>query len=188
MNFVGSINGLARLTHPRRHSISLGQGTKLNWLRIGRSPGRLTVGEKSMIGCRVDFDMPSGEVIIGHRSYIGASHIVCHSRIYIGNDVIISWGVTIVDHNSHSLSWRKREGDVANWLNGVKDWEDVKVAPVVVEDRVWIGFGAMILKGVTLGRGCVVAAGSVVTKDVPAMAIVGGNPARIIRQLDENGR
>ncbi|MEI7431602.1 MAG: acyltransferase, partial [Betaproteobacteria bacterium] len=120
-------------------------------------------------------------VAIGDRSYIGASHFVCHSRIDIGDDVIISWGVTIVDHNSHSLDWRKRNTDVLLWLQRKKDWVGVKVAPVVIKDRVWIGFGASILKGVTLGEGAVVAAGSVVTKDVPAFTVVGGNPARVIR-------
>ena len=52
----------------------------------------------------------------------------------------------------------------------------------MIEDDVWIGANAIILKGVTLGKGCVVAAGSVVTKSVPANALVGGNPARIIKQ------
>ncbi len=55
--------------------------------------------------------------------------------------------------------------------------------PIVIEDNVWIGIDATILPGVTLGRNCVVAAGSVVTKDVPANMIAAGNPAKIVKQL-----
>lgn len=58
-------------------------------------------------------------------------------------------------------------------------------APIVLEDHVWIGTGAIILPGVTIGRGSVVAAGAVVTRDVPPMTVVGGVPARVLRQISE---
>jgi galactoside O-acetyltransferase len=102
--------------------------------------------------------------------------------------VIISWGVTIVDHNSHSLQWRHRKEDVRRWAIGEKIWDGVKVAPVTIGSRVWIGFGATILKGVRVGEGAIVAAGAVVTRDVPPYCIVGGNPAREIRQLSDDER
>jgi galactoside O-acetyltransferase len=184
--FKSVLNSFAKALHRRRENMSIGPGSQVNWRRIGALSGKIAIGRDSIIHCRVDFDMPSGFVSIGNRSYLGASHLVCNSRIDIGDDVIISWGVTIVDHNSHSLDWRKRKLDVALWSKGMKDWDGVKVAPVIVRNRVWIGFGASILKGVTLGEGAVVAAGSVVTKDVPAFALVGGNPARIIRNLTED--
>jgi len=60
----------------------------------------------------------------------------------------------------------------------------VRSAPVIIEDRVWIGCQAIILAGVTIGRGSVVAAGAVVTKDVPSGMLVGGNPARVIRETE----
>jgi acetyltransferase-like isoleucine patch superfamily enzyme len=60
--------------------------------------------------------------------------------------------------------------------------EKPQTLPIVIEDDVWIGAKAIILKGVTLGKGCVVAAGSVVTKSAPAYSLIGGNPARIIKQ------
>lgn len=97
---------------------------------------------------------------------------------------MISWGVTIVDHNSHSVEWSHRKNDVLDWAKGQKDWSHVKVAPVTIEDRVWIGFNAIILKGVTLGEGAIVAAGAVVTKDVPPYTVVAGNPAQVIRRLE----
>jgi galactoside O-acetyltransferase len=123
-------------------------------------------------------------VTIGDRSYIGASHIVCHTGVTIGADVLISWGVTIVDHDSHSIFWPLRKSDVELWHRGEKSWEHVVVRRVVIGDKAWIGFGASILKGVTIGEGAVVGACSVVTRDVPAYAVVAGNPARVVRQLD----
>lgn len=64
----------------------------------------------------------------------------------------------------------------------------MNIAPVKISDKVWIGFNSIILKGVTIGEGAVVGAGSVVTKDVPAWTVVAGNPARIIREIPENER
>lgn len=64
-----------------------------------------------------------------------------------------------------------------------KNWSVVKSALIVIKDKVWIGVGCKILKGVTIGEGAVVAAGSVVTKDVASWTLVGGNPARFIKSL-----
>jgi galactoside O-acetyltransferase len=101
----------------------------------------------------------------------------------VGDDVLISWGVTLVDHDSHAIEFEHRMNDVSEWIAGRKDWTHVQRAQVTVEDRVWIGFGAIVLKGITIGTGAVVAAGSLVTKDVAPWTLVGGNPARVIRQL-----
>jgi galactoside O-acetyltransferase len=90
-----------------------------------------------------------------------------------------------VDHNSHALDWRLRVDDTKGWLVGRKDWTHVKIQPVKICDHAWIGFNSILLKGVTVGEGAIVAAGSVVTKDVPPFTIVGGNPARVIRNLEE---
>ena len=114
--------------------------------------------------------------------------IVSAERIEVGDDVMIAWGTTIVDHNSHSSSFSKRSEDVINWMQGKKDWSHVKTSPVKICDKVWIGFNTIILKGVTIGEGAVVGAGSVVTKNVPPWTIVAGNPARIIREIPEDER
>ena len=74
-----------------------------------------------------------------------------------------------------------------NWILN-KDWTNVKMAPVIIENKVWIGFNAAILKGVTIGEGSVIGAMSIVTKNIPPYSIVAGNPARILRDIPENER
>lgn len=144
---------------------------------------QIKVGRDCILNMRLSFDRERATFSCGDRCYVGASHLVTAERISMGNDVVISWGVTIVDHNSHAIEWEHRAHDVLNWGRGSKDWSNVKIAPVVICDRVWIGFNAIILKGITIGEGAIVAAGAVVTKSVPAYSIVAGNPARVIRTL-----
>jgi len=168
----------------RQSRFEVGVGSTVRWwgLRAIRR-GAVQIGRDCIVHCRIDFDSPGGVVRIGDRCYIGRSHLVCHTGITLGDDVIISWGVTVVDHDSHPLDWMKRRQDVADWKAGIKRWDGVPIAPVRIEDRAWIGFGASILKGVTIGEGAVVGAQSVVTRDVPPYTVVAGNPARAIRRL-----
>jgi len=167
-------------------TIEVGAGSQVRWWGLrARSRGTLCIGKESIIRCRVDFDGQNGRVVIGDRCYIGASHLVCHTGILIGDDVIISWGVTIVDHDSHALAWDKRRDDVAQWKRGQKSWDSVAVAPVTIGNKAWIGFGVSVLKGVTVGEGAVLGARAVVTRDVPPFCVVAGNPARVVRRLAE---
>lgn len=147
--------------------------------------GSVRIGNESIVYARIDMDGPAGRVSIGDRAFVGNSHIVCHTAVDIGDDVIISWGVTIVDHDSHSLDAHKRCDDVAAWRMGRKSWDDVGIGAVKIADRVWIGFGASVLKGVTIGKGAVIGARSVVTSDVQPFTLVVGNPARVVRQLSD---
>lgn len=114
--------------------------------------------------------LPNAVLEIGHKTYINHdSEIRCREHITIGNNVNIAYGVLIQDSDFHTMYDEK----------GIAKPETL---PIVIEDDVWIGANAIILKGVTLGKGCVVAAGSVVTKSVPAHCLVGGNPARVIKE------
>lgn len=167
----------------RSGRIEVGPGSVVRWSRLRGAHGRVRIGRDAIVHCRIDFDAPDGIVEIGDRSYVGASHLVCHTGIRIGSDVIMSWGITIVDHDSHPLDWGLRQRDVADWKAGRKSWEGVVIAPVQIDDRAWIGFGVSILKGVTVGEGAVVGAGAVVTRDVPPYTVVVGNPARVVREL-----
>lgn len=167
--------------HRRLLNISLGRRTNVCWSKLNGRGGSIRIGDECILHCRINFDHPLGCVEVGDRCFIGSSLLVCHTSIKISNDVIISWGVTIVDHDSHSVLPEHRIRDVVDWADGRKDWSQVRIAPVTIDDQVWIGFGASILKGVHIGRGAVIAAQSVVTRDVPSGAVVAGNPARIVR-------
>jgi galactoside O-acetyltransferase len=165
-------------------AVQIGRGTSIAWRRLKRVSGnRLLVGEDSIVNADIRFEASGGEIRIGSRSFIGRSNLVCYRSITIGDDVIMSWGVTIVDHDSHSIDWANRRDDVRDWGQGRKNWEHVTQAPVVVADKAWIGFNVNILKGVTIGEGAVIGACAVVTRDVAPYSVVVGNPARVVRLL-----
>jgi acetyltransferase-like isoleucine patch superfamily enzyme len=124
-------------------------------------------------------------LVVGDNVYIGDDCIIsCMQRIEIGRLVMIAHGVQVFDNDSHPLDATDREQDyltVLGRLAGPR--QSILNAPIVIGERVWIGFNSAIMKGVTLGDGAVVAAMSMVTKDVPAWTLVAGNPARVIREL-----
>lgn len=127
------------------------------------------------------------EIIIGDFCYIGENSIIrAGEKISIGNNVLIAHNVTIIDSDSHEINWEKRHLGFKEMIeNGhSKEKGDVKTAPITIENDVWISYNVCVLKGVTIGKGAIVAAGSVVTKDVPPFTMVAGNPAQIIKNLD----
>ena len=104
------------------------------------------------------------------------SHITCANKIVIGNGVAIGKSVLISDNAHGELN--------LNTLNiSPLKREVTSKGPVIIEDNVWIGDKASILPNVHIGKGAVIAANAVVTKNVPAYAVVGGNPAKILKQL-----
>lgn len=154
----------------------------------------LKVGKQCIIDGTFVFEKDSGHINIGNRVHIGGSTFISINRIDIGNDVTIAWDCLFYDHNSHSIYWKERKKDTEqeyqDSLNGLsvianKNWDVVRSAPIKICDKAWIGVGCKILKGVTIGEGAVIAAGSVVTKDVEPWTMVGGNPAAFIKKIDE---
>ncbi len=137
-------------------------------------PSEFKLLNGSFLEVKGDFTIYSGYSIFvspGARLVFGSGYINnkvtidCHEKICIGNDVAISKNVTIRDSDSHQI---EGEGPVK--------------APIQIGNHVWIGLNTTILKGVTIGDGAVVAAGAVVIQDVPPRAIVGGVPAKLIKE------
>ena len=107
---------------------------------------------------------------------------MCAERITIGRNVIVSYHVTIADSDFHPMDPELRIQDaIANSPSGDRSRRPAIVSrPVTIEDDVWIGIGAIILKGVHIGRGARVEAGAVVTQDVPPGRTIAGNPGQLV--------
>lgn len=152
----------------------------------------LSIGNNCIVSGNFIFESSEGYISIGNHCYIGGGTYISRSSIEIGNNVTIAWGGTIYDHDSHSLNYLDRRKDIDDELNDIrsgrnfiknKDWSNVNSKPIKICDDAWIGMNVIILKGVTIGEGAIVGAGSVVTKDVPAWCMVAGNPAKVIKNL-----
>lgn len=167
---------------PEKFSISDTAKYDINRVR-NKEYGTLTIGNNSIVEGVIVFEHEA-TVYIGDRTFIGGSSICAAKSIFIGDDVLISFGCTIVDHDSHALDFEFRKHDVVEWYHGRKDWTHVTRSAVRIMDKSWIGMHTIILKGVTIGEGAVVGAGSVVTRDVEPYTLVAGNPARVIRKLN----
>ncbi len=112
-------------------------------------------------------------LIIGHGVGMTGAVIVAQTRVEIGDHVWIGANSTIIDTDFHPLSPEVRRADPMAGSS----------APITIEDEVFIGMWAILLKGVRIGRGAVIGAGAVVARDVPPRAIVAGNPARVVGQV-----
>jgi len=146
---------------------------------------RLDPGLVIGAGCRMDgvlFNVGErGRVTIGDDCRFEEVFLIAAQEIRIGNRVTIGWRATIVDSDFHPLAPGERLADVVA-CSPLADRArpDLAARLVVIEDDVWIGPNAAILKGTTIGSGAFVEPGSVVVQDVPPRARVIGNPARII--------
>lgn len=115
---------------------------------------------------------PNAVIAIGDGVGMSGCTVSAHNSIVIGDNVLIGSGALIMDSDAHSLEpTARRKGG------------EGRSKPIVIENDVFIGARAIILKGVTVGRGSVVGAGAVVSRNVPPYSIVVGNPARVVRQL-----
>ncbi|WP_304488735.1 acyltransferase [Dyadobacter sp. CY326] len=163
-----------------------------HYIKLNPNEKHLKVGDNSILDCAITLDSDFAKISIGSNCWIGNSKLASRTSIEIGDNVFISWGGIISDHNSHSIDYKDRMADIEQQLDDFKNgrhllysknWDNVKSSPVKIHSHTWIGMNCIILKGVTIGEGAIVAAGSVVTKDVPAWTVVGGNPAKIINEI-----
>jgi len=135
--------------------------------------GRMTLGDRVRLVsdiARLELvSVESGHLDIGDNVFINyGSSLVAAEHVRIGNDCLIGTHVMVMDCDFHRVE--------------DKAW-DTTGRPIILEDRVWLGNRSIVLKGVTIGHDAVVAAGSVVTKDVPPRTVVAGNPARVVREF-----
>lgn len=157
---------------------SVGTGLRMEELPYIAGSGRIVLGERVRLSGQpqISFGRGDAELAIGDGTFVGhACGFNAGKSIRIGRHCLLATGVLVYDLDGHPLdAERRRAGEPS---------ADDDIKPVVIGDDVWIGTGALILKGVTIGDRAVVAARSVVTADVPADAIVAGNPAKVVRML-----
>lgn len=160
-----TFKAMPSITAKNGGKIKIGKNVTLNSLNLGyhinmHSSVKLLADRKNAI------------IDIGDNTRIHGSCIHAFKSITIGKNCLIAANCQIMDGNGHDLSFE----NVSNRLNTTGD-----AKPVVIGDNVWIGANCIIMPGVTIGAGSVIAAGSVVVKDIPEMCIGGGNPATVIK-------
>ncbi len=154
----------------RRHSsavIRLGRNVSIS-NELAENPAGIS-HRTSLCAC-----LPGAELVIGDDVGISGAVIYAWKSIHIGDRVLVGADAAIYDSDFHSLDPTKRSG---------LDPEFIGMASVVIESDAWIGARAMVLKGVTVGRGAIVGAGAIVTSNVPPGTIVAGIPAKVVGQV-----
>jgi acetyltransferase-like isoleucine patch superfamily enzyme len=171
-------------------SISVGANTQITGTIDKRSKkSNIIIGENCLIQGNLVTETEESSINIGNNVFIGGGTIIdCVRSVTVEDDVLISYQCILADSNNHSISYSIRKNDLADWKQGKHDWSTTKSSQIKISRGAWIGVRTIILKGVKIGEGAVVGAGSVVTQDVPAWTIVAGNPARVIREIPEHER
>ena len=152
-------------------------------IRIGRGVVLCSRSRETALGVHHAVVMrtlaPGAEIEIGEDTGISGGAICAQRSVRIGRNCLFGANVLVCDTDFHAIApeGRRRQRDPAH----------IGCAPVVIEDDVFLGAGAIILKGVRVGAGSIVGAGAVVTRDVPARSIVAGNPARVVASVDRAG-
>jgi acetyltransferase-like isoleucine patch superfamily enzyme len=150
-------------------------------------PGALVMEEGAGIYTGTILDVgPRGKLRLGRCAIVTAAVVMCDLQITIGDYALISWNVVIMDSYRMPIG----RGERAKAMTQLPTQSErrprgleLTPRPVTIESNVWIGFDSVILPGVTIGEGSIVGCRSVVDCDVPAYTVVGGNPARVIKQI-----
>jgi maltose O-acetyltransferase len=153
-----------------------GKNLRIRGQLIIKGPGKVIIGDNVLIegrGHRVTpfTHSPDAIIQIGANSFINGTRFGCCRNIRIGEFAILG-DARIMDTDFHSI-----------WPNRWSSEAEVATRPIIIEDNVWIGGGAAVLKGVHIGSNSVVGFGSIVISNVPSDCIVAGNPARVIKRL-----
>jgi acetyltransferase-like isoleucine patch superfamily enzyme len=131
-----------------------------------------------------------GRITMGSYCYVGDnSKLWSAVSLTIGDRVLIAHNSSIFDSDTHPLNARERHRQYVEIITNGHPLEiDLREEPVTIADDVWIGCNVVVLKGVTIGQGAIIGAGSVVAHDVPPYVLVAGNPAQVIRELSPDER
>lgn len=147
----------------------------------------IRIGSSTVVAGQLLTFAHGGSIDVGQWCFVGpGSRIWSAASIRIGDRVLISHGVNIHDNDAHPQDAAERHAQYAEIVTRghPRTGANVRSAPVVIGDDAWLGFNSIVLKGVTIGPRAIVAAGSVVTQDVPAGCVVAGNPARVVRTAE----
>ncbi|GIQ74318.1 acetyltransferase [Bradyrhizobium sp. RD5-C2] len=179
---------LGRATCRLQVDAALGRSARIRNIR-GDSD-KIVVGHNSRILGELLTFAHGGEIKIGEWCYVGeGTRIWSAASIEIGNRVLISHSANVFDNLTHPLRPTERHRQVQQiFTRGHPSDISLDESPVTICDDAWVGAGAMVLRGVTVGQGAIVAAGAVVTKDVAPFTIVAGNPAVLVRELGPDER
>jgi acetyltransferase-like isoleucine patch superfamily enzyme len=161
--------------------------SSLRMFRSTRQPG-MTLGRNVRVYTWTEFSVePAGCLLIGDDTVLVGAMFMCADSIILGCRVVVSYNVIIADCDFHPREANERKIDaIANAPFGDRSTRPKLITrPVVIEDDVSIGIGAIILKGVHVGRGARIGAGAIVTRSIPAGATVIGNPARVVPATDQ---
>jgi acetyltransferase-like isoleucine patch superfamily enzyme len=148
---------------------------------------RIGPGSTTYLGTMFDVG-PRGRVTIGDFSLIHGAWFICDSQIDVGDYALISWNVVFMDTYGVSLDPAERRTQLES-LPFEKDRRmprGAPASPIRIGRNVWIGFDCIVLPGISIGDGSIVGARSVVTENVPPYTIVAGNPARVIRKIEND--
>jgi acetyltransferase-like isoleucine patch superfamily enzyme len=158
----------------------------LNKVVINKSSiGKITVGNNVICNGELYCFLDQGRISIGNFSFVGQNtRIWSLKSIKIGNRVLISHNVFIVDNLTHPFDSEIRHKQFKSKF-GYPFPDNINLNPkeVLIDDDVWIAANTIILSGIHIGKGAIIAAGSVVTKNVPAGSVFAGNPAKEINKI-----
>lgn len=177
-----------------RATCRLGEGTRLGASARVRNifgdADKIVVGRHTLVLGELLTFAHGGQIEIGEWCYVGeGSRIWSAASILIGDRVLISHSANIFDNLTHPVRAAARHEQFRQIMTlGHPRELSLDEKPVRICSDAWIGAGAMVLRGVTVGEGGIVAAGAVVTRNVPAFTIVAGNPAEVVRELSDDER
>ncbi|MFW6348161.1 MAG: acyltransferase [Cyclonatronaceae bacterium] len=156
-----------------RKCSSVGSFVSVNGKPLIVNKGELHLGDEVRVWSNINraklFVDKGARLVVGVNSRVNGVHISASNRVEIGDNVRLAPYTIIIDNDFHKVDDHFSDGGARK--------------PIIIEDDVWITMNCMIMKGVRIGRGAVIAAGAVVTKDVPAYSVAGGVPAKVIRRI-----